>query len=276
MAAFLAMDEFVRAATSGRRARAEALWRETDDPWARLVARRRLRRRPERARRAARLGAAALRHPLGVRERALARELLDARRRPERHLHQRVRRDVRALRRRRPRPRPRADARCCWRRARTPTTASPSTTRPRPSRPECLRALLEHGATAEPIMLAHALDDERPEHVRLLLDAGADAARAAARTPSAAAAGRRRSGCWSSAARTSSTAAARCGASPSGCAPPTSTRSCATATTVGRACWRSWARAPTSTSTTSRSPRSRAASARRSSRASSTATSRRR
>ncbi len=40
--------------------------------------------------------------------------------------------------------------------------------------PECLRALLEHGATAEPIMLAHALDDERPEHVRLLLDAGAD------------------------------------------------------------------------------------------------------
>ena len=45
--------------------------------------------------------------------------------------------------------------------------------------PECLRALLEHGATVEPIMLAHALDDERPEHVRLLLEAGADAARAA-------------------------------------------------------------------------------------------------
>ena len=41
--------------------------------------------------------------------------------------------------------------------------------------PECLRALLEHGATVEPIMLAHALDDERMEHVRLLLDAGADA-----------------------------------------------------------------------------------------------------
>ena len=57
--------------------------------------------------------------------------------------------------------------------------------------PECLRALLEHGATAEPIMLAHALDDERPEHVRLLLDAGADPARAAARTPSAAGAARR-------------------------------------------------------------------------------------
>jgi ankyrin repeat protein len=41
--------------------------------------------------------------------------------------------------------------------------------------PECLRALLEHGATVEPIMLAHALDDERMEHVRLLLEAGADA-----------------------------------------------------------------------------------------------------
>jgi ankyrin repeat protein len=42
--------------------------------------------------------------------------------------------------------------------------------------PECLRVLLEHGATAEPIMLAHALDsDGRTEHVRLLLDAGADA-----------------------------------------------------------------------------------------------------
>ena len=41
--------------------------------------------------------------------------------------------------------------------------------------PECLRALLEHGATVEPIMLAHALDDDRPEHVRLLLDHGADA-----------------------------------------------------------------------------------------------------
>ncbi len=41
--------------------------------------------------------------------------------------------------------------------------------------PECLRALLEHGATVEPIMVAHALDDERMEHVRLLLDAGVDA-----------------------------------------------------------------------------------------------------
>jgi ankyrin repeat protein len=41
--------------------------------------------------------------------------------------------------------------------------------------PECLRVLLEHGGSAETIVLAHALDEERPEHVRLLLDAGADA-----------------------------------------------------------------------------------------------------
>jgi hypothetical protein len=41
--------------------------------------------------------------------------------------------------------------------------------------PECLRALIEHGATLEPIHLAHALDDERPEHVRLLLEGGVDA-----------------------------------------------------------------------------------------------------
>jgi hypothetical protein len=33
--------------------------------------------------------------------------------------------------------------------------------------PACLRLLIEHGATLEPIHLAHALDDERPEHVRL-------------------------------------------------------------------------------------------------------------
>jgi hypothetical protein len=41
--------------------------------------------------------------------------------------------------------------------------------------PDCLRLLLSYGATVEPIMLAHALDDDRPEHVKLLLDYGADA-----------------------------------------------------------------------------------------------------
>ena len=41
--------------------------------------------------------------------------------------------------------------------------------------PACLRLLIDHGATLEPIHLAHALDDERPEHVRLLLEGGVDA-----------------------------------------------------------------------------------------------------
>jgi ankyrin repeat protein len=41
--------------------------------------------------------------------------------------------------------------------------------------PECLRILLEHGAhTANTNALAHALDNERLEHVRLLLEHGAD------------------------------------------------------------------------------------------------------
>jgi len=37
--------------------------------------------------------------------------------------------------------------------------------------PECLALLLAHGAQTRD---THALDDDRPEHVRLLLDAGAD------------------------------------------------------------------------------------------------------
>jgi hypothetical protein len=41
--------------------------------------------------------------------------------------------------------------------------------------PACLRALVEHGATVEPIHVAHALDDERLEHVKLLLETGVDA-----------------------------------------------------------------------------------------------------
>jgi ankyrin repeat protein len=41
--------------------------------------------------------------------------------------------------------------------------------------PECLRILLEHGAAARGTnALAHALDEDRIEHVRLLLEAGAD------------------------------------------------------------------------------------------------------
>jgi ankyrin repeat protein len=40
--------------------------------------------------------------------------------------------------------------------------------------PECLRALLDHGAATHTNDLAHALDEERLEHVRLLLAHGAD------------------------------------------------------------------------------------------------------
>jgi ankyrin repeat protein len=39
--------------------------------------------------------------------------------------------------------------------------------------PEILRLILQHGGKPEPIVLAHALDDERLEHVKLLLEAGA-------------------------------------------------------------------------------------------------------
>jgi len=40
--------------------------------------------------------------------------------------------------------------------------------------PACLALVLEYGSTPEPIVLAHALDEHRPEHVRLLLAAGTD------------------------------------------------------------------------------------------------------
>ena len=41
--------------------------------------------------------------------------------------------------------------------------------------PECLRLVLEYGGNPEPIVLAHALDYDHPEHVKVLLAAGADA-----------------------------------------------------------------------------------------------------
>ena len=41
--------------------------------------------------------------------------------------------------------------------------------------PECLRLVLEYGGNPEPIVLAHALDHDHPEHVKVLLAAGADA-----------------------------------------------------------------------------------------------------
>jgi ankyrin repeat protein len=174
MAAFNGMDDFVRAATSGRRARAQALWRETDDPWARLVhgdgfegdanapggpngwapllyvthsvfasvplARALLERGADpNATFTNEYGEmSALYGAAGVvHGPELTRLLLEAGANPD-------------------------DGESVYH-----STEAES--------PECLRALLEHGATAEPIMLAHALDDERPEHVRLLLDAGAEA-----------------------------------------------------------------------------------------------------
>ena len=130
--------------------------------------------------------------------------------------------------------------------------------------PDCLRGLLEHGATRR-------ADHARPRARRRAPRARAAAAgrgrrsrRSCSRTRSGAGAGRRRSACWPSAAPTSSTRAARCGASQSGCAPPTSTRSCATARRRDRAggagrAHRRRVRRPR------RSPRSRAASGRRSS-----------
>jgi hypothetical protein len=40
--------------------------------------------------------------------------------------------------------------------------------------PECLRLVLSYGGRPEPIVLAHALDYDHPEHVKVLLGAGAD------------------------------------------------------------------------------------------------------
>jgi ankyrin repeat protein len=174
MAAFNGMDDFVRAATSGRRARAGALWRETDDPWARLAhgdgpfagdvnapggpngwapllyVTHSVFASADLARDLLARGAdpnvtftneygemSALYGAAGVvHDPELTRILLDAGANPD-------------------------DGESVYH-----STEAVS--------PECLRALLEHGATAEPIMLAHALDAERPEHVKLLLDAGAD------------------------------------------------------------------------------------------------------
>ena len=165
---------------TGRRARAEALLAARPaierDPWARARPRPRLGRRPVRARRAARLGAAALRLPLR------------ASRRP------RSRASCSRAARTRTRPsatstatmsalygaagvvaRPRAHARAAGggRRPRRRRVALPRDRRAE-TRPACACC----SSTARPrrarTRSPHALDEERPEHVRLLLDAGAD------------------------------------------------------------------------------------------------------
>ena len=87
------------------------------------------------------------------------------------------------------RARPGADARAARggreprrRRVALPLDRVPST--------DCLRLLLEHGAqTKDTNALAHALDEERLEHVRLLLEAGADPTTGAASSPTPCAAG---------------------------------------------------------------------------------------
>ena len=108
----------------------------------------------------------------------LARELLARGADPNATFRNEYGRHVGALRRGRRRPRPRADRACCSRRAPTPTTASRSTTpacaATRPACACCSRpGRRRRGRTRWP----RALDEERPEHVALLLDAGADPGR---------------------------------------------------------------------------------------------------
>ena len=120
--------------------------------------------------------------------------------------------------------------------------------------PECLRLLIDHGATLEPIHLAHALDDERPEHVRLLLEGGVEATEL---LPFAVRRGRGPATLklLVDYGAVSNTGRARIGANPSGCAPPTSTRGCATPALPPRR-WPASVPRPASTPTTSRWRRS--------------------
>ena len=261
--------EFVRAATSGRRARAEALLAADPSrprPVGAARARRGLGRRRERARRPERLGAAALRLLLASSPRVdLARELL-ARGADPNVTFSNEYGDMPALY------------------GAAGVIHNPELTRvlleaganaddgespyhaTEARDPECLRAAARAtAATREPIVLAHALDDERPEHVKVLLAAGADAERAAAvRRPP-----RPRAGDPAAArrARRAARGARRRGlAQAEAAAHRLPARACCAAATTPRRRWPSSAPTRTSTPTTSRSPRSPAASARRRSR----------
>ena len=168
------MEAFIRAATSGRRERADALWRPTDDPWARLV------------------------HgegwdgdanepggPLGwapllyvthsvYASAALARDLLARGADPNATFTNEYG-EMSALYGAAGRAHDPELTRVLLEAGASPDDGESVYHATEAPSPDCLRLLLEHGATVEPIMLAHALDDERAEHVRLLLDAGADA-----------------------------------------------------------------------------------------------------
>src|SRR4051794_22056267 len=175
MAALKAMDDFVRAATSGRRARAEALWRETDDPWARLVHGDGFDGDPMAP--GGPLGWAPLlyvTHSVFASV-ELARELLARGADPDATFTNEYG-EMSALYGAAGRAHDPALTRLLLEAGANPDDGESVYHATEAESPECLRALLEHGAAAEPIMLAHALDDERPGHVRMLLDAGVDPA----------------------------------------------------------------------------------------------------
>jgi ankyrin repeat protein len=176
MAAFNDMDAFVRAATSGRRARAQALWRETDDPWARLAHG----DGPFDGDVDAPGGPLSWAPLLYVTHSVfasagLARELL-ARGADPNVTFANEYGEMSALYGAAGRAHDPELTRVLLEAGAQPDDGESVYHSTEAESPECLRALLEHGATAEPIMLAHALDDERPEHVALLLEAGADPA----------------------------------------------------------------------------------------------------
>jgi ankyrin repeat protein len=168
------MEAFIRAATSGRRARAEALWRETEDPWARLVHGAGFDGDPNEP------GGPNDWAPLlyithsVFADAARARELLERGADPDATFTNEYG-EMSALYGAAGRAHDPELTRVLLEAGANPDDGESVYHSTEAESPECLRALLEHGATAEPIMLAHALDDERPAHVRLLLDAGADA-----------------------------------------------------------------------------------------------------
>ena len=170
----MTMDAFIRAATSGRRGPADALWRPTDDPWARLVRGEGWDGDPNEP--GGPLGWAPLlyvTHSVYA-SRTLAAELLERGADPNATFTNEYG-EMSALYGAAGRAHDPELTRLLLEAGADPDDGESVYHATEAESPDCLRLLLEHGATAEPIMLAHALDDERPEHVLLLLDAGASA-----------------------------------------------------------------------------------------------------